>query len=165
MIARLRVLLCVVAASGCATSGGHPGGAATASSGWSGTFRPRPMHSSAEFGPAVPNRGTGTITVTPIPNAPGRVHVDLNVNLGVPPSEQAAWAVFGSTCGSSGLIVANQNDFPPMDISSTGDGHFRGDMVFTLDPTQSYHVNVYSTGRANDLNDVMMCAELKPGGG
>jgi hypothetical protein len=102
--------------------------------------------------------------VTPIPGAPGRARIDLNVNVGVPPGGQVAWGIFSSTCGSAGLIVANQNDFPPMDISSTGDGHFRGEMVFTLDPTQSYHVNVYSTARANDLNDVMMCAELKPGG-
>ena len=164
MITRLRVLLCAVAASGCASTGGSPRTTANAPSGWSGTFRPRPMHSSAEFGPAVPNRGTGTITITPVASSPGRVRVDLNVNLGVPPGGQAAWAVFGSTCGSSGLIVANQNDFPPMDISSTGDGHFRGEMVFTLDPSQSYHVNVYSSSRANDLNDVMMCADLKPGG-
>jgi hypothetical protein len=112
----------------------------------------------------VPNRGTGTVSVTPVSGVPGRMRIDLSVNVGVPPGGQIAWAIFGSTCGSSGLIVANQNDFPPMDISSTGDGHFRGEMVFTLDPASSYHVNVYSTSRANDLNDVMMCAELRPGG-
>jgi len=163
MNAQLRALLCLVTASGCASAGStHTAG--NPASGWSGSFRPRPMHSSAELGPAVPNRGTGTVTITPVPGSPGRVHVDLDVNVGVPPSGQVAWAVFSATCGSAGLIVANQNDFPPMDISSTGDGHFRGDMVFTLDPASSYHVNVYSTGRANDLNDVMMCAELRPGG-
>lgn len=162
MNAQLRALLCVLAASGCASAGAART-TGTASASWSGSFRPRPVHSSAEFGPAVPNRGTGNVTITPVAGAPGRVHVDLIVNLGAPPAGQVAWAVFSATCGSSGLIVANQNDFPAMDISSTGDGHFQGDMVFTLDPSSSYHVNVYSTPRANDLNDVMMCAELRQG--
>jgi len=165
MIARLRAVLGLVAVLGCASAGG--GSARTGASGssaWSGSFRPRPVHSSAEFGPAVPNRGTGTVSVTPVAGVSGRMRIDLSVNVGVPPGGQIAWAVFGGTCGSSGLIVANQNDFPPMDISSTGDGHFRGEMVFTLDPTSSYHVNVYSSPRANDLNDVMMCADLRPGG-
>ena len=165
MTARFRVLLCLVAAGGCASAGGSTARVTqSGSAGWSGNFRPLPMHSSAEFGPAVPNRGTGSIGVTPVAGAPGRMRINLDVNVGVPPSGQLARAIFGGTCGSPGLIVANQNDFPAMDISSTGDGHFRGEMVFTLDPTQSYHVNVYATARANDLNDVMMCAELKPGG-
>jgi hypothetical protein len=164
MSARLPALLCVVVATACASAGTTPRSTANGLSTWSGSFRPRPVHSSAEFGPAVPNRGTGTITVTPIANVPGRVRVDLSVNVGVPPGGQVAWGIFSSACGSAGLILANQNEFAPMDISSTGDGHFRGEMVLTLDPTQSYHVNVYSTSRANDLNDVMMCAELKPEG-
>lgn len=165
MIARIGVVLCLVTASGCASAGSASRQPGNASSEWSGEFRSHAVHGSAEFGPAVPNRGTGSITVTPIAGVPARVRIDLNVNVGVPPAGQLAWAVFSGTCGSSGLIVANQTGFPPMDISSTGDGHFRGDMAFTLDPASSYHVNIYSTSRANDLNDVMMCADLRPGGG
>jgi len=34
-------------------------------------------------------------------------------------------------------------------------------MPFTLDKASTYHVNVYWTPRANDMNDVMMCANLQ----
>jgi hypothetical protein len=29
-----------------------------------------------------------------------------------------------------------------------------------LDPKASYHANVYATDRVNDMNDVIMCANL-----
>jgi hypothetical protein len=92
------------------------------------------------------------------------MRVDLTINVGVPPSNQIAWAVFGGTCGSAGLIVANQTTFPPLDVSSAGDAHFRGELPLTMDHLSSYHVNIYATARANDLNDVMMCADLRGGG-
>jgi hypothetical protein len=61
-------------------------------------------------------------------------------------------------------MVAGQSEFPPISVSSTGDGHVRAEIPFTLAAGSSYHVNVYWTPRANDMNDVMMCANLQPGG-
>jgi hypothetical protein len=162
MIARFG-LLCIVAAAGCASSGQSARTGSNESSGWSGSFRQRPIHTTAEFGPAVPNRGTGTVSVVPVPGETDRMRIDLTINVGVPPSNQIAWAVYSGTCGSAGLIVANQTAFPPLDVSSAGDAHFRGELALNMDRVSSYHVNIYATARANDLNDVMMCADLRSG--
>ena len=60
--------------------------------------------------------------------------------------------------------LAGQNQFQPISVSSSGDAHLRTDIAFTLDPKASYHANIYWTPRANDMNDVMMCANLQPEG-
>ena len=162
MIARFGVLVCVVASTACASSGATR--IATGSvSRWTGSFRPAASGSSAVLAPVTPNRGAGSIIINALGGAPARMRVDLSVS-GAPPSTQVAWAVFSGPCGSTAPMLAGQNEFPPISVSSSGDGHIQTDMAFALDPRAAYHANVYSTSRANDMNDVMMCANLKPEG-
>ena len=109
--------------------------------------------------PATPNRGTGTINVTSLGGTPAQVRIEVSVS-GAPPSTVLAWAVFGGGCGSPAPIIANGSLFPTISVSSAGDGRVRTDITVTLDPRASYHANVYATDRVNDMNDVIMCANL-----
>jgi hypothetical protein len=165
MIARLGVLSCLVGLGACASSGA--GGGASRASGpvtrWTGSFRSATMATNATLAPATPNRGTGTITVTRLGTTPEQMRVDISMNTGAGAS-QNGWAIFSGGCGSPGPLVAGQNQFPPISVSSSGDAHLRTEIAFTLEPKASYHANVYWTPRANDMNDVMMCANLQPEG-
>ena len=121
------------------------------------------MATNASLAPATPNRGTGMITVTRLSTTPAQMRVDISINTGGGAS-QNGWAIFSGGCGSPGPMVTGQNLFQPISVSSSGDAHLRTEFAFTLDPRASYHANIYWTPRANDMNDVMMCANLQPEG-
>jgi hypothetical protein len=109
--------------------------------------------------PATPNRGSGTINITRIGGTPAQVRIEVSVS-GAPPSTALGWAVFGGGCGSPAPIIANSGQFPTIPVSSSGDGRIRADITVVLDPKASYHANVYATEHVNDMNDVIMCANL-----
>lgn len=163
---RLGRLVCLIGAAACASGGGA--GAASQqgrnSNQWMGSFRPSASASNASLAPATPNRGTGTVTVTIVSTSPARSDVELSINAGAGAVDQVAWQIFTGACGSPGPSVAGQSLFPPISIASTGDGRLRAEMPFVFDKAGTYHVNVYWTPRANDMNDVMMCANLQLGG-
>ena len=117
------------------------------------------MSTSAVLGPSTPNRGSGTISVTALGGTPAKVRVDVTVS-GTPPSTQLGWAVFSGPCASTAPMLAGQTEFPAISVSTSGDGRITTDMSFALDPKSAYHANVYWSSRANDMNDVMMCANL-----
>ena len=165
MITRLGILSCLIGLGACASSGA--GGSTSRTSGpvtqWSGSFRSAAMATNATLAPATPNRGTGTITVTRVGTTSSQMRVDISINTGAGAS-QNGWAIFSGGCGSPGPMVAGQNQFQPISVSSSGDAHLRTEIAFTLDPKASYHANIYWIPRANDMNDVMMCANLQPEG-
>ena len=109
--------------------------------------------------PATPNRGTGTINITSLGGTPAQIRIEVSIS-GAPPASTLGWAVFNGGCGSPAPIIANASLFPTISVASTGDGRVRADMTATLDPKVSYHANVYATDRVNDMNDVIMCANL-----
>ena len=162
MMTRLGTLVSLVVLAACASSGGtRPATRGSTASRWSGSFRSTGSSSSAMFGPATPNRGSGTISLAPLGSGVPATRVELSIR-DAPPSATVAWAVFGGNCGSPEPIVAGQNQFPVISLSSSGEGHVKTDISFVLDPKSSYHANVYFTPRANDMNDIMMCANLTP---
>jgi hypothetical protein len=130
---------------------------------WSGSFKQTQMPT-AQMGAATPNRGYGTITITPLVTGADRVRIELSVNAPVPSGTQVAWALFNGACGSAAPMVTGENQFPPMEIGGNGAGFVRLEILLPLDPRSAYHANVYWTPRARDLGDVMMCAPLKAGG-
>ncbi|HEY2855930.1 MAG TPA: hypothetical protein VGJ18_24035 [Gemmatimonadaceae bacterium] len=165
MISRLGRLVCLIGAAACASSGGAAASRGSGNSNqWMGNFKPAASAVNASLAPATPNRGTGTVTVTAVSATPARSSVELSINAGAGAVDQVAWQIFSGACGSPGPSVAGESQFPPISVSSTGDGHIRMEMPFALDKAGTYHVNVYWTPRANDMNDVMMCANLQPGG-
>lgn len=161
MITRLGVLACLFASGACASSGAARTTRTGTVSKWIGSFRPAGLASNATFSPTTANRGTGTITVTPMAGTPATTHFELSINTGGGSGNQVAWAVFSGGCGAPGPYVAGQNQFPPISVSTSGDGRVQVDLPVTLDPHASYHANVYWTPRVNDMNDVMMCANLQ----
>ena len=166
MIARLGILCYLVGLGACASSGA--GSSASRATGpvtrWNGSFRSATMATNATLAPATPNSGTGTITVTRLgTTTPAQMRVDISINTGGGAS-QNGWAIFSGACGSPGPMVTGQNLFQPISAGSSGDAHLRTEIAFTLDPKASYHANIYWTPRANDMNDIMMCANLQPEG-
>ena len=161
MMTRLGTLVSLFVLVACASSGGpNPATRGSAAGRWSGSFRSTGSSSSAMFGPATPNRGSGTISLSPLGGLPA-TRVELSIR-DAPPSAQLGWAVFGGNCGSPAPMVSGPNEFPAISVSSNGEGRIKADISFTLDAKSSYHANVYFTPRANDMNDIMMCANLTP---
>ena len=161
MKARFGTLISLVGLAACASSGASRPASSGNATHWSGNFRPTNSASSAVMAPATPNRGAGTINLTALGGTPALTRIEVTISGGTP-SMQLGWAVFSGACGSPGPIVAGQNQFPAISVSSSGDGHVQADISFMLDPRSSYHANVYFGSRANDMNDIMMCANLTP---
>lgn len=155
------LLLVSLAAAACASRGSANPGAAR----WSGSFRQ--MARTAALGAEISRArasGYGTITITPVADQAGRVRVDLSVSTSVS-STQIAWALFQGPCNTPTPPVIAANEFPMIEVGSSGAGTVRAEMPMTLDTRATYHANVYWSGRATDVSNVMLCANLTYGGG
>lgn len=160
MMWRLGTLVALVGVAACASSGASRPASSRNVTHWSGSFRATSAPS-AVLTPetAYRGRGSGTINLTALGGTPAMTRVEVSVS-GMTPNMQLGWGVFGGACGSPSPMVTGQNQFPSISLSGSGDGHARSDISFALDPKSSYHANVYATDRANDPNNVMMCANL-----
>lgn len=156
---RFGILISLIGLAACASSGTTKAAQQGSTGAWSGNFRPSSSASSAMLAPVTPNRGAGTVTITPLAGTPAQIRIEVSIS-GAPPTSTLGWAVFGGTCGSPAPIIANASLFPTIPVGSSGDGRVRVDVTVALDPRASYHANVYSTDRVNDMNDVIMCANL-----
>lgn len=156
---RMSAIVLLASVVGCA--GGRAGSTTGVGSGvWTGSFRQPSTAASAVVGPATPGRAAafGNLTLTPTGN-PGRYRVELSISAPVEPNTQLAWAIFSGPCGSPGPAVAGINEFPSIEIGSSG-GAVRTVMSFGMEPRGSYHANVYWNSHASDVSNVMMCANL-----
>ena len=156
---RLGVVISLIGMAACASSGATKATQQGSTGNWSGNFRSSGSASNAMLAPATPNRGTGTINVTSLGGTPAQIRIEVSIS-GAPPASTLGWAVFNGGCGSPAPIIANASLFPTIPVASTGDGRVRAELSATLDPKSSYHANVYATDRVNDMNDVIMCANL-----
>ena len=157
---RFAVLISLIGLAACASAGATKATQQGSPGSWSGSFRAANAASSAMLAPATPNRGAGTINLTALGGTPAQTRIEVSIS-GAPLNSTLGWAVFGGGCGSPAPIIANANQFPAISVSSAGDGRVRADIAVVLDPRASYHANVYATDRVNDMNDVIMCANLK----
>jgi hypothetical protein len=156
-IRRCALGLAFAAAGGCAS---HTAATAAGPERWSGSFRQ--AGNSAVIGSELSrarSTGYGTILLTPVANQPGRVKVDLSVNTSLS-GTQIAWAVFEGPCNSPSPPVLAVNEFPTIEIGTSGNGIVRGELPLTMNTRGSYHANVYWSGRATDVSNVMLCAKL-----
>jgi len=158
MIRQCALLLVVVAGSGCASHKAATKGAGP--SRWTGSFKQE--SNSAVIGAEMArgrSSGYGTIVLTPVPDQERRVKVEISVTTSLT-SAQIAWAVYEGTCGAPTPPVLAINDFPTIDIATNGAGVVRGELPVALNVRGTYHANVYWSGRASDVSNVMMCANL-----
>jgi len=158
-IQQCALVLVLAVGVGCAShkSGGSRGPGPAR---WTGAFKPE--GGSAVIGSELSrarSTGYGTITLTPVSDQQGRVKVDLSVTTSVT-STQVAWALFEGPCGAPTPPVIAVNQFPTIEVGNNGSGLVRAELPMTLDTRATYHANVYWTGRATDVTNVMMCAKL-----
>lgn len=127
---------------------------------WSGSFRQ--VARTAVIGSDMTRArasGYGTITLTPVADQEGRVKVDLSVSTSVS-GTQIAWALFEGPCNTPSPPVIAVNEFPTIEVASSGSGVVRAELAMTLNPRSTYHANVYWSGRATDVSNVMLCANV-----
>lgn len=102
----------------------------------------------------------GSITILPIDSAPPRSKIDVDISApSVDGGSQVAWAVFTGPCGSATPPITGLDEFPVLEISS-GVARVSTEVNFFMNPAAEYHANVYWSGRASDVSNVMMCANL-----
>lgn len=159
-IRQCALILALAAGVGCASHKASTSTARSAPARWSGAFKQ--AGNSAVIGADLSRAratGYGTITLTPVSGQQGRVKVDLSVNTSVT-SSQIAWAVFEGPCGAPTPPVIAVNEFPTIEVSNSGSGIVRTELPMTLNVRSTYHANVYWSGRATDVSNVMLCAKL-----
>lgn len=162
---RRPLIFAVVSLAACAANraSSRPSGPAR----WSGAFKQPAMAATAVIGANAQSTksGYGSITITPIPDDPGRAQVDLSMTSPVSPGTQIAWAVFQGACGAATPPAASIEAFPVIDVNNSGSGMVRTTIPLTLDTHLSYHANIYATTRATDASNILMCANLTYSGG
>jgi hypothetical protein len=75
------------------------------------------------------------------------------------------WQVGNGRCGSGDATVLGPNEFPPMDVGASGKAELTREFHFSLDPKNSYHVDLYKSdgpsGSYDRREGIMACANLK----
>jgi hypothetical protein len=129
---------------------------------WSGTFKQSQSATSAVIGPATPGKGAayGTVSAAPLPEGTTGNRIELSISTPLAAGTQIAWAIFSGPCGSPTPPLAGPQEFPTIEVTSTGSGYVRASMPFLLDTHAAYHANVYWSSRVSDVSNVMMCANL-----
>ena len=158
VIRQYALLLVCVAGSGCASH--KPSVKASGPPRWSGNFKQE--SNSAVIGAEMArgrSSGYGSVVLTPVPDQQRRVKVELSVTTSLT-SAQIAWAVYEGTCGAPTPPLLAANEFPTIDIGTNGAGVVRSELPIGLNVRGTYHANVYWSGRATDVSNVMMCANL-----
>lgn len=156
--------LAVVGAVGCAVaSSSNTAGPLR----WTGDFRMPSGYSSAVLAPGNNTPAAtayGALTLTPDASDSAVTRADLSVTIPAATGRQLAWAVLLGACGSAAATVTGSNEFPLIDISSSGAGTVRTSLPFRLDEHETYHANIYNSTRSSDQGEVVMCANLARAG-
>jgi hypothetical protein len=160
--------IAALAAAGCASSSvrapaPEPSATTTAAVKWSGNFQPQQQRS-ANLEPTVKNRAFGTAVLAPAKDDANRTRVQLTVNAQVESGLSLPWGIYPGRCGSgSGLalpLIATQT-LPSLDVNRNGSAQLDSEIALTLPKTGTFHLNIFWPSRANELNGVLTCANLK----
>ena len=152
----------IVVAAGCASGGTSTAGGGGARR-WTAQLRQVEGSSASAVltGRSNSTRGAyGDISIVTKDTLHAQSTVDLTVTAPTIGGTQLAWAIFPGGCGSPTPPVAGLNEFPPLEVTS-GSARVKLDLHFALRPGAEYHVNVYTSSRATDVSNVMMCAPLQ----
>lgn len=125
---------------------------------WTGRFQPVQQQSGDATSIRGRNRASGSVKLTAVTE--GRMNANIEVSTPLTQSSNIRWALASGSCGSGALPVLPVNDFPEIDVTSSGRGDLKADVPASLPTAGSYHVNVYWTD-GRDESDVMTCANLK----
>lgn len=167
-IRSLAQLAIVAAVGGCASAGGSSGSQAITQSSqgqpapatvqWSGKF----TTSTKQSGDLAAIRGqaniSGDVLLTAI--AQDRLKAEINVSNANGSRSELFWALVSGRCGSNSIPTMTVNQFPVIEVSSTGTGRLNGEVPLALPTSGTYHVNLYLT-HGGDEADVLSCANLR----
>jgi hypothetical protein len=134
---------------------------------WTGALRPPAMASTAVLSrgsPSATAASYGNVMLTRVADQPDRWRYELTVTAPPLSGSQVAWALFTGSCGASSPPVVPTAELPVLDLGSGGGGAVRGEIGATLSARTTYHVNVYTTPRATDVSNVLLCAKLSVSG-
>lgn len=158
----MRMLLALsasIALAACATSSATPSPTATPS-----VTPPPPGTVSATTPVAATWRASlqsvngtevsGSATVTPAPN--GSI-ATVNIRSATPGAVHP-WHVHVGTCASGGGIAGPASAYTPLTVTGGGNANSSASLPMTLDPTQSYHVNIHNS--PSDMGTIIACGDL-----
>lgn len=131
---------------------------APSASGWSGTFQAT-QERTGVLAPTRLQQASGTVRLRASTRDPQRTSVALVVQTAVQEATSLRWAVLPGRCGAGSLPLLGFDQFPPLDISSSGRGQLEVDIPLPLPTSGAYHVNVYHGG--TQLDHVLTCASLR----
>jgi hypothetical protein len=146
-------------APGCATSSSTSDDAARAPvSGWTGSFQAT-QERTGVLAPTRLQQASGTVRLRQSARDSQRTTVSLVVSTALQEPTSLRWALLPDRCGAGSLPLLGFEQFPPLDVSSSGRGQLEVDIPLPLPQSGSYHVNVYSGGV--QLDNVLTCATLR----
>lgn len=91
----------------------------------------------------IPSPGGSTATVTLESASPGAVH---------------PWHIHNGTCAGGGGVVGPASAYNSLSVTPAGRARATAEIPITLDPTQSYHVNVHQS--SSDMGNIVACGNL-----
>ena len=159
-----RLLFCIAAglvASACASSPAATTAEeapAAAASSWSGSFQAM-QERTGVLAPTKRLQASGTVRLRQSQRDPRRMAISLVVSTSVREPGALRWAVLPGRCGSPTLPLLAHDQYPPLDMSSSGRGQIDIDLPIELPQSGNFHVNVYSGG--TELDNVVTCATLR----
>jgi hypothetical protein len=109
--------------------------------------------------PTRRQQASGTVRIRQSPRDARRISVSLVVATSLPEPGALRWALLPGRCGAATIALLGHEQFPPLDMSSSGRGQLEADLPLELPQSGSYHVNVYFGG--TDLDDVVTCSNLR----
>lgn len=72
---------------------------------------------------------------------------------------QLRWALLPGRCGSGSLPLIGFDQFPLLEVSTSGRAELETDLPLSLTVNGSYHINAYVGG--SQLDNVVTCANLR----
>jgi hypothetical protein len=156
----MRMLLALsasVAMAACATSSATPTTGASVTPAPPGTVSATTPAGASWRASLQSMNGTsisGSATVTP---APGGSTANINIRDAVAGAVHP-WHVHVGTCATGGGIAGPASAYSPLNVTSGGNANSSAQLPMTLDPTQSYHVNVHNS--PSDMGTIVACGDL-----
>jgi membrane-bound lytic murein transglycosylase len=166
---QLSVLLLAACASGSGTASSNPPSTPASQAGrasvetvrWTGSFQPI-QQQSGSLTPRGTNKTYGSVTLSRARSGPTRTRAEINLTTGLTTSALLHWAIAPSRCGAADLPLLGVDQFPPIEISNSGQGRLDGEVPLTVPTAGTYHIDIY-WGNGQDRSDVMACANVKMG--
>lgn len=125
---------------------------------WTGNFQPTQQRTGG-LQVTGQNRAFGTVSIRRADGRLERMRVALVVAVPTNAATQLRWALLPGRCGSGSLPLIGFDQFPLLEVSTSGRAELETDLPLSLTVNGSYHINAYVGG--SQLDNVVTCANLR----